>query len=322
MGGITFSIMLGLGGILAAIVLGAFVLGIALFIAATVISIVFVCRRKKRAAQGKKLGGLIALPIGLYALSIPLVAFIAITCIAPIVLPSTTIEYEDYLRAISSHEPEELQAYLDEGLPENAAPGETYEALLSQAIEWGDEECTRIVLDKAASAGQPIDLKQPLDPSNADDSDNPVGEYALCLATDWNFSSLDMCKLLMEYGADVNDASLSESWLTTPGKTPLHNACSGACEEPPVIKSEEEEPPIDSPEDKLNGDRAAIDYFLSLGADIAARDSKGKTPWDNLNETMDARVHGEIISRELADEVLASYEARLNPNSATDAAAQ
>ena len=43
----------------------AIIVAITLFIAATIISIVFAAQRKQRREQGKKLGALIALPIAL-----------------------------------------------------------------------------------------------------------------------------------------------------------------------------------------------------------------------------------------------------------------
>ena len=69
-----FSAMMALGVLL--LVVGFVALGC--FVAATVVSIVFFLRRKRRAAEGKKLGWLVAIPIALYAVSIPVLIFLAV----------------------------------------------------------------------------------------------------------------------------------------------------------------------------------------------------------------------------------------------------
>lgn len=66
-----FSAMMALGALL--LVVGFVALGC--FVAATVVSIVFFLRRKRRAAEGEKLGWFVAIPIALYAVSIPVLIF-------------------------------------------------------------------------------------------------------------------------------------------------------------------------------------------------------------------------------------------------------
>lgn len=71
MGGISVMVMLSVMGAVAFVILGMVALALAMFVAATVVSIVFACSAKARREQGKRLKGLAAVPIVLYAVSVP-----------------------------------------------------------------------------------------------------------------------------------------------------------------------------------------------------------------------------------------------------------
>ena len=74
----------------------AIIVAITLFIAATIISIVFAAQRKQRREQGKKLGALIALPIALYTVSIPLLIVFS----AAIFIPFFPKQHYHHLRRL------------------------------------------------------------------------------------------------------------------------------------------------------------------------------------------------------------------------------
>lgn len=84
----------------------AIIVAITIFIAATIISIVFAAQRKQRREQGKKLGALIALPIALYTVSIPLLIVFSAAIFIPFfkaVLPSPTkIAHKQLFRTTSN----------------------------------------------------------------------------------------------------------------------------------------------------------------------------------------------------------------------------
>lgn len=108
MGGISILMILAMMG---AVTL-AIIVAITLFIAATIISIVFAAQRKQRREQGKKLGALIALPIALYTVSVPLLIVFSAAIFIPFFQSSTTITYEDCSQAIISHDFEQLEIVL------------------------------------------------------------------------------------------------------------------------------------------------------------------------------------------------------------------
>ena len=62
MGGISVMVMLSVMGAVAFVILGVVALALAMFVAATVVSIVFACRAKARREQGKRFKGLVAVP--------------------------------------------------------------------------------------------------------------------------------------------------------------------------------------------------------------------------------------------------------------------
>ena len=293
MGGISVLVMLSVMGALALVLIGA----LALFVAATVVSIVFAVRTKNRREQGKKLGARIAIPIAFYAISLPVLIFFAAGVLVPAFQSGTTTSYEDCSRAVVTHEPDQLERCLD--APELQLPEygpQSYRSLLRVAIEYGDEECARTILEDAESKDRPIDLEQPLADYDADG--NPTSaDHALCLATSASFSSLDMVQTLVDFGADVNDADDA-------GNTPLHNACDDHCTT--AIAS-------DTSSASLAETDAAIDLLLQAGADPSVRDDEGATPWDRYRETMHRYTADGVLTKEEATAHLAERAKTLQP---------
>lgn len=75
------SLLTAVGAVLFCVFLGA----AGLFFIATVVSVVFAVRTPKRRERGKKLGPLLAVPLVLYAVSIPVLIYFAVKWI-PLVL--------------------------------------------------------------------------------------------------------------------------------------------------------------------------------------------------------------------------------------------
>lgn len=294
MGGISVLIM---GAVMSAF-LFAFAAAIALFVAATVVSIVFAVRTKRRRERGKKLGGLIAIPIALYAVSIPILIFFAAGVFVPAFHAGTTTTYDDCSHAVVTHEPDQLESFLD--APDLQLPDEgpqSYRSLLHAAIECGDEECTRAILEDAEEKGRPIDLAQPLEKYGTDGNLLST-DYALCLATSSSFSSLDMVQMLIDFGADVNSAG-------DEGVTPLHNACDDQCTT--AIASDTSSVSLDETDE-------AIDLLLDAGADVSAEDNAGETPWDYYCHTIDRYVDDGVLTEKEADAHLAARAKTLQPS--------
>lgn len=162
MGGM-FSLVITALGFLGVILMAVFMLAIVLFVSATVVSIVFACRAKKRREQGKRLGGLIAVPIVLYAVSVPVLVFMLIAFVIPIAQDSQGVDYADCSQAVVRHEPEHLAELIKQAEPSfDGEGGETCTQLLLTAIDYDDEACAHIILDHAAAAGHPIDASDPV----------------------------------------------------------------------------------------------------------------------------------------------------------------
>lgn len=293
MGGISVLVMLSAMGFFVFLFFGA----VALFITAVVLTIVFAARTKKRHAQGKKLGGLIALPIIFYVVSVPILAFMAVAVLIPATYEGATTDYDDCSNAIVAHDPERLERALDASDLQLADEGaESYRNLLRMAIAYGDEECAEAVLADAGEKGRPIDLNEPLVRYDSDGNEMD-SEYALISATSISFSSLDMVELLLEYGADVN---VADAW----GRTPLHNACTDLCTQ--GLGS-------DKSIATLGDTDAAIDLLLSAGADTTAQDQDGLTPWDLYRQAMREYVDEGSLSQEEAIDHLAERASMLEP---------
>lgn len=296
MGGISVMAMLSIMGALLLVVVAAAVL----FVVAVVVTIVFAARTRTRREQGKKLGGLVAIPIVLYAVSVPVLALFTVGVAAPALYSSATTDYSDCSNAIVTHDPDELAAALDApDLDLDATGVHSQRNLLRVAIVYGDVECAQLVLQDAEAKGAPLDLNAPLE--DYDSEGNPDGaEYALVMATSDSFSSLDMVKLLIAYGANPNVVGED-------GETPLHHASAGECVERTAsgISSFD-----------LRDTDEAIDVLLEAGAGIAAENAAGETPWDVYTATLRYYVDKARIYQEEADEFLAARAQTLDPATA------
>lgn len=85
MGGCSVLMLLSLLTAVGLVLFSVFMGAVGLFIIATVVSIVFAVRTPRRRERGKKLGALIAIPLMLYAVSIPLLVYFAVKWI-PLVM--------------------------------------------------------------------------------------------------------------------------------------------------------------------------------------------------------------------------------------------
>lgn len=78
------------------------------FIGATIICIVFAAGAKRRRVEGRKLGGLIAVPIVLYVVSIPILVWFGATFVFPVSDDQHNARYDDRGGVVVAHEPAEL----------------------------------------------------------------------------------------------------------------------------------------------------------------------------------------------------------------------
>lgn len=85
MGGCSVLMLLSLLTAVGLVLFNVFMGAVGLFIIATVVSIFFAVRTPRRRERGKKLGALIAIPLVLYAVSIPLLVYFAVKWI-PLVM--------------------------------------------------------------------------------------------------------------------------------------------------------------------------------------------------------------------------------------------
>ena len=144
-------------------------------------------------------------------------------------------------------------------------------------------------------------MNEPLDDYDSEGERVIESEYALISATSSDFSSLDMVRVLLEYGADVNVADAC-------GRTPLHNACAGLCvdESGFVDKSDEAIPGLSEVDE-------AIDMLVEAGADISTEDRNGMTPWDLYRSTVRSCVDAGVLSSGDAMRLLSECSATLQP---------
>ena len=298
MGGFTVAIMFAMMGAFALVIMGVLAVALAAFVAATAVSIVFFCRRKKRAEQGKRLKGLLAVPLVLYALSIPVLVWFAVVWVVPYAADVEGDEFADFSQAVASHEPGALQECFDAGAFSFPSEGpNSLASLLEVAISYGDASCAETVLAEAAALGAPLDVNEPL-PSYTVDGEPYDAEYALVRAAGRDYSSARMLGVLLEAGADPNAASLLDSGTARP----LHLVCdvswtfglSGA-----------------ELERALADAGSAIDLLLAHGADPAAVDAEGRTAGERYVERLGSLVDGGALDRERADRLVAQRAADL-----------
>lgn len=302
MGG-TFMLALPIIGAMAIAVLVAVALAAIAFIAATVVSIVFAARAGRRRAQGKKLKGLLAIPIVLYAVSVPVLGWFAVAVVCPIADSELTIRYDDCSEAVVTHDPAELRECLQTLTDPLPVEGEgSWEELLRVSIEYGDDECVRIVFDEAEAQGAPLDPDAPL--SSYDSEGNAVdAEPPLLLALGFCYSSPDMIRVLLDEGADPNIsvavADGIRSHEFSEGETPLHLACSGVAGVSVYVDDDERDAlQVLSETDEV------VDLLLSHGADPAIEDAEGRTPWDNYTARVARFVQDDDLSESEAGRIL------------------
>ena len=298
MGGFSVVVMMSVMGVLAFAILGVVALALVLFVAATVVSIVFACRAKARREQGKRLKGLVAIPIALYAVSIPVLVWFATAWVAPLAADVEGDEFTDFSQSITRHEPAALRACFDADAFAFPSEGsESLAVLLEVAISYGDAPCAKAVLEAAEARGVPIDLGEPL-PTYTVDGDPYDAEYALARAVGDDYSSADMVRVLLTAGADPNAPSL----LDTGGGSPLHLVCDNAAR---VGFS------ADDKERALADLGKSIDLLLAHGADPAAVDGTGRTVGEHYVDALDSLVEGGSLTREQADRFIAQHAAAL-----------
>ncbi|WP_080799437.1 hypothetical protein [Arabiibacter massiliensis] len=294
MGGISVMVMLSVMGALAFVILGAVAIALAAFIAATAVSIVFACRTKSRHEQGKKLKGLLAIPIVLYAISIPVLVWFAVAWVIPLATDVEGDEFPDFTRAVSQHDPEALQGCFDAHAFEFPAEGdESLPSLLEAAITYDDAACAQLVLEVAGARGMPIDVNEPL-PSYTLKGEPYAAEYALVRAAGPDFRSARMIEVLLEAGADPNASSLRD----LEGSHPLHLVCGGAS----LFGMTE-----DTAERVLGEVDGAIDALLAHGADPAALNAEGRTPGECYRAWIDGLVDDGLITCDRADQAIAAH---------------
>lgn len=292
MGG-SIMVMFSIMGALAFVILGAVLVAVAMFVAATVVSIVFACGAKARREQGKKLKGLIAIPLALYAISIPVLVWFAVVWVIPLATDVEGDEYYEFSQAVTRHDPAGLEACFDARTLALEAEGEeSLGSLLTCAVEYGDAECAEIVLREAKEAGTPIDLNEPL-PLFAMGGEPYDAEFALIRAAGTDYSSPGMLAVLLDAGADPNVVSA----LGADGSTALHLVCDGG-----GIWSWES----DDVEEALAEQDRAIRALLDAGADAAVRDADGATPQDRYGRHIEKLVEEGSLVRQRGDELIAA----------------
>lgn len=267
-------------GAVAIAVLVTVALAALVFIAATVVSIVFAARTKKRRAQGKKLKGLIAIPIVLYAVSVPVLVWFALVIAYPVVDAELTIRYDDCSEAVVTHDPIELRECLQNLTDPLPTEGEgSWEGLLRLTVEYGDDACTRIVFNEARNQGVPLDVDAPL-PSYDSEGNEGDAEPPLLLALGFCYSSPDMIRVLLDEGADPNIVAAAADGIhsseLSEGETPLHAACRGVAGVAVYVDDDENDAL-----QVLEETDEVVDLLLAYGADPSAEDAEGRAPWDN-----------------------------------------
>ena len=292
--------------IIGAMALATFVtvaLAAVLFVAATVVSIVFALGTKKRRIQGKKLKGLLAVPIVFYMASVPVLVWFTLCIAYPIIDSELTIRYDDCSKAVVSHDPGELRKCLQNLTDPLPVEGEeSWEELLVLSVQYGDEDCVRIVFDGAKNQGVSLDADEPL-PSY--DSDGKVSEVEppLLMALGFSYDSPDMIRTLLDEGADPNVVVSVNDGIESPelseGETPLHLACRGVAGILVYTDSNDQDAL-----QVLEETDEVVDLLLAYGADPSAKDAQGKTPWDNYTALVERFVQNGDLSSEDASRIL------------------
>lgn len=282
MGGISVLALFAMMGTAAVALLAVAGIALALFFAAVVVSIVFAARTKARHARGKKLGGLIAIPIVLFALSVPVLVWFTASFLVPLAHEAATSDYDDCSTAVTTHDSSLLGEHL--AVVGAALPLEgpqSWESLLRISVEYGDADCARVVLDEARAQDVPLDIDAPL--ADYDVDGRPFDETpALLLAVGDEYSSPDMVEALLEHGADPNVTlgvsgtrpGSSGEWGIDSQATPLHLACAGVGGSWRFADAGFDDGRLLSETDEV------VDLLVGHGASLGVRDGKGRTPWE------------------------------------------
>lgn len=283
--------------------------GLAMFVAAVVVSIVFAAGTKKRREEGKKLKGKLALPVVLYAISLPILLWFSINYAIPFIDSEISVRYNDCSSAVRNQQPDELQEALQtltDPLPVDGK--DSWEELLRLAVEYGSSECVSVVIDEAKQQQVPLSLDEPL--AGYDSQDELSDETpALLLALDsFLYTSPEMVDVLLEQGANPNIvAQQGCDTSIMPGQTPLHLACKGVAGVGVYFDG--------NPDDTaqiIAETNEVIDLLLSYGANPAAVDADGKTPWDMYVEFVQDFVAEGALTEDEAEEILAERKLTFN----------
>ena len=286
MGGMSVLVLAGFGLALLAV----FAVAAVSFIAGVVIALVFALRTRKRREQGRKLGGLVALPIALIVLSSPVLAWCSATLVIPAFESATTTDYADCAQMVATHDPAGLEALLGSLPHELDAEGpRSYRDLIRLAIVYEDEECLEVGLDAAQAAGHPVDLNLPLEVFD-EDGEAVESSFALIMAVSEDYCSPDMVDLLLEHGADPDVVDEN-------GMTPLLLACSGSCID--LI--------AENGKRSIEETISVISLLLEAGADADIVDPSGKTPHDLYSETIAELADRGAIDADEKREALGSF---------------
>ena len=314
MGGMSVLALLAMVGTPAVVVLVVVCLATAAFLAATVVSVVFAARTKKRRAQGKKLKGLIAIPIVLYALSIPVLIWFSVAFVVPLAHEATISDYDDCSAAIVTHAADDLEAQLAAAGPSIPLEGaQSWESLLRISIEYGDADCAAAVIDSAGEQGVALDLDAPL--ADYDTDGKPFDEApALLLAIDDNYSSPEMVEVLLEHGAGPNitlssaAGSTSDAETSDGSATALHVACAGVGGHSLYIDTEQgDDLRLLAETDEV------VDLLIEYGASLTARNGERLTPWEVYRDLVgDMQENGSLTATQ-AREIIADRASALKP---------
>lgn len=308
MGG-TIMLALPLMGAIGAVIILAAIFAAVAFIGATIISIVFAAGTKKRRAEGRKLGGLIAVPIVLYVVSIPILVWFGATFVFPIVDDQLNVRYDDCRDAVVGHEPAELQDCLQTLTAPLPSEGKgSWESLLRLAVEYGDDECVQVIFDQAERQQVSLDVDDSL-PGYDSEGELTDATPPLLLALGFDYSTSDMIRVLLDEGADPN-ITVGEDAVSRldvlEGETPLHLACQGVARAYIYVDDDERDAL-----QLLEETDEVIDLLLASGADPSAVDGKGRTPWDVYVARVESFVEEGELTEDEAAAILAAREPSL-----------
>lgn len=310
MGG-TLMLALPIIGVIAIGVLVVTALAAALFIAATLVSVVFAVGTKKRRLQGKKLKGLIAIPIIMYMASVPVLVWFSLHIAYPIIDADLTTRYDDCSQAVVSHDPLELRECLQNLTDPLPFEGEeSWEDLLALSVEYGDEACVRIVLNEAKAQEVPLDVNAPLTRYDSEGNVSEV-EPPLLMALGFSYNSPEMISTLLDEGANPNVVVSSSEGIESPelmeGETPLHLACRGVAGISVYTDSNDHDAL-----QVLEETDEVVDLLFAHGANPSVKDAEGRTPWNNYTALVERFVENGDLSSEEAAQILENRKDILN----------